>query len=768
MGFGFPLMLLGLGAMAIPIVIHLLNRRRYDVVDWGAMQFLQVSQTTRRRLFLEEFLLMLLRMGLIAIMVCALAAPYSSGPLFAGLGQHSSRDVVLILDGSASMSYDAAGRTCAEVARDWARTFVAEMSQGDTLAIILARAQPHILLEPTHDPERVRQVLDSLPAPRGSADGPAAVQAAWKLLETSKRPQREIVILTDDQRAAWADDAALLRWELLSQQQRERPEQRPRIRVLNFAAGRPQQPPNWSLLPFRSSRVLASVGQQLTFRTAFELRGQDLYRPPHKVRLEVDDKPVTELKMPTSGRLEKGQMPLSFSHRFATAGSHLVSIILEPDPPPEQRPAEYVVKDQLPADNRQDFALEVLPALPVLLVDGDARPNPRRRGTDFLRDALSPARDPSPAVRTRVISIEEFDAAALTTPVTTDPTSKPRVVGLVNIANFSEAQQEAIARFVAEGGGVLLVLGDRVEASHYNEQLYRGGQGWLPVRLEETAGDETDLERAAQPLPASFYHPALELFRGPGGGLGEARFARWWRVTTPGRTSAAVPVALLTTNDPLFVERQVAAGKGRVLLSAVPLDNSWRSTLPDLPAFAPLVHELTYYLAGARAAEFNVEPGQALRYPLAQAADLNGLTLTLPESEPRPIQVVDGTKRLEGADNGPLPVRRVQDGDRTVLLFEDTRETGVYRFRTAAGRDTWYVVRNDSRESDLTACTDQDHDKVRKHLPEMTWVAPTEPGTPPTLVDDTPQELWWWFLVGVILLLSGEVWMTRRIALSRI
>ena len=66
------IMLLGLFALAIPIIIHLLNRRRFDVVDWGAMRFLVMSETTRRRVFIEEMLLMLLRMGLIAVLVLAM------------------------------------------------------------------------------------------------------------------------------------------------------------------------------------------------------------------------------------------------------------------------------------------------------------------------------------------------------------------------------------------------------------------------------------------------------------------------------------------------------------------------------------------------------------------------------------------------------------------------------------------------------------------------------------------------------------------------
>src|SRR5437870_7056440 len=105
MGFSFPLMLLGLAGVAIPIIIHLLNRRRYNVVDWGAMQFLQVSETTRRRLLIEELLLMLLRMGLIALLVLALAAPYAVSPFLAQVTGRPNRDVVLVIDGSYSMGF---------------------------------------------------------------------------------------------------------------------------------------------------------------------------------------------------------------------------------------------------------------------------------------------------------------------------------------------------------------------------------------------------------------------------------------------------------------------------------------------------------------------------------------------------------------------------------------------------------------------------------------------------------------------------------------
>src|SRR5438270_5881052 len=99
MTFGLPLMLFGLAGVAIPIVIHLFNRRRYEVIDWGAMQFLQISETTRRRLLLEEVLLLLLRMAALALLALALAAPYGTGSGFhqmlGKLGMPHERDIVL-------------------------------------------------------------------------------------------------------------------------------------------------------------------------------------------------------------------------------------------------------------------------------------------------------------------------------------------------------------------------------------------------------------------------------------------------------------------------------------------------------------------------------------------------------------------------------------------------------------------------------------------------------------------------------------------------
>src|SRR5262249_31686178 len=151
--------------------------------DWGAMQFLQLSETTRRRLLLEELLLMLLRMGLIALLVLALAAPYLASPLLAELGIAPNRDVVLVFGGGSGMSSTASGQTPHEAPRQWAKNFLGQLAPGDSVAVFQAREQVvPIVAEPSHDLERVRKKIDELPPPGGGCNWPLAVREAHQVL----------------------------------------------------------------------------------------------------------------------------------------------------------------------------------------------------------------------------------------------------------------------------------------------------------------------------------------------------------------------------------------------------------------------------------------------------------------------------------------------------------------------------------------------------------------------------------------------------------
>jgi hypothetical protein len=264
-------------------------------------------------------------------------------------------------------------------------------------------------------------------------------------------------------------------------------------------------------------------------------------------------------------------------------------------------------------------------------------------------------------------------------------------------------------------------------------------------------------------LLANLEHPALDLFRPKKddstsarvGGLGDARFPRWWKASVLGRNSNSIPIALFNNNDPFLIEKPFR--NGRVILSTVPLDKTWRTNLPELPAFVPLAHELVYYLAGARGAEHNIQPGQPLRYRADSQDNLDALTLQPPLGGAKPLRFENPT------DANAYPAQLMRHPLGAFVVYEGTRETGVYRL-TAGEQTTYFTVQPDPRESDLTPSTEPDRvavsDAVKK---QVTLEYENDSAAMLTAMTHTTQkiEVWWVLLAGVIVLLCGEVLMTR-------
>src|SRR5262245_24524092 len=104
-------MLAGLAGVLLPVLAHLLSRKRYDSVDWGAMQFLELDPSARRNLRLEDLLLLLVRMLLVALLAIALARPWFNGSWLGRWASTTSRDVVIVIDGSYSMGWEGTAGT---------------------------------------------------------------------------------------------------------------------------------------------------------------------------------------------------------------------------------------------------------------------------------------------------------------------------------------------------------------------------------------------------------------------------------------------------------------------------------------------------------------------------------------------------------------------------------------------------------------------------------------------------------------------------------
>src|SRR5205085_1839760 len=128
--------LAGLLAASGPVIIHLLNRRRYKVINWAAMDFLlEALQRNRRILQLRDLLLLALRTACVLLFGLALARPYFTQRQ-AAQGSNEPLHAILVVDNSASMSYEQLSGTLLDEAKSKAKEFLDALPDGSRISVL--------------------------------------------------------------------------------------------------------------------------------------------------------------------------------------------------------------------------------------------------------------------------------------------------------------------------------------------------------------------------------------------------------------------------------------------------------------------------------------------------------------------------------------------------------------------------------------------------------------------------------------------------------
>jgi len=734
---------LGLAGVAIPVVIHLLNRRRATVVDWGAMQFLDLGRRARRKFQLTELLLMAGRMALLGLVALALMRPFwvqkepearaaDSGSGSGPFGGGRRRDVVIVLDGSDSMGRKAGKTTPRAEALAWAGQFVAKLGPGDSVAVLVAKDRVKPLVAPaSFDLKKVAAALADAPPARGASDLPAALNEALRLLEAPGNPARDIILLTDGQRFAWRPDEPA-RWAVLREVYKDlarRSGVAPRLWAIPFGAGAGAgagpDGPNGSVAPLELSRGLITPNLPITVTTAVANAGPGPLT--RTAELLVDGQAVPGSAQVVGPIPAGGKAPLSFKASIAAPGSHALAVRLAGG------------DDALPGDDEAACAVEVTAALPVLLVDGEPGAEPLSSETDFLRAALAPAGAETLQAQARVVRADAFAA---------DDLKGRRVAVLANVERLDPGQAAAIAHFLDEGGGVLVAPGDKTDSDFANTALYQGGSGWLPAKLGAAKGDAARRQAVAHPAPRTFTGPALAPFgRGDDPALGGADLFAY-RLLVPAKGASVT--ARLDTGDPWIVERPYR--KGRVAVLAGPIDAEG-GTLPVNPDFVPWAHELIFRLADADSGARSVRPGEPIVLDLAPAPPptVTSLAVTPPDGSKARAEVT----RIDG---------------KAQARFDATGEPGLYRIRLPdpPGGSAYATVAADGRESDLRPLEPAEAKALAEGWP-LTFEA--EPGRLAGRLFAADRggrnEVWRLLVLAALGGLCMEVWLTRRLVMSR-
>jgi hypothetical protein len=717
MSFLNAILLAGAAAFLIPLLIHLLNKRKVVTVRWGAMHLLhEVIRQKKRKMKIEQLLLLITRVAIPIILALCLSRPVLTALRSLGM---SSSSLIVMLDDSFSMRAPSEksatpGASVADQARADLQQITEGLPSGSAAQVVLSGGSPRQLLDqPTTALDLVPKKLAEVASMSGPVLANDAFQAATSALKDAPNAAREIVVVSDFQEADWkaiADGAALPALENLSKQ-----EPKPQITFYRIGSDLAE---NLSIATADLSALVAAETQPIGIRIRIKNHGKRPWQDI-PVHLEADG---ARLRTARVSLAPEGEAVLSFTHAFEKVGDHSLSIRLE--------------GDSFAEDNAFHSIVQVRYQLNVLLIDGKPGAMPLEGATDFLELALTPhtavANTLKDLIRTRKVDLRKLRD---------DDFKQAEVVILANVEKLQGRAFSDLDKFVKEGGGLLIFVGPECEIEWYNRELHKKGEGLLPAAIQGQARAEL-ADAPARILMQRLTHPSVLYFNDARGGrLQEAEFRHWLEFSPPSNEGTQ-RILNLDRNVPLLLEKKY--GQGRVIAAATTANAEW-SNLPLQPFFVPLMQRLTTYLATEGSAPAWQVVGSTLRVNLEKAELGSEYLLRDPTGQ---------TQTLKSQ----------QEGEKVFIQSPPITQPGIFQLqKTGTDKVTLFAFNTDNTESDLKPLpADQIKKIAERHDASFADSLPAYQSLDRTRRHGS--ELWQPLLIALLVLLFLEVLLQQRIA----
>lgn len=578
-GFLHPLLLWALPLALVPIVIHLLNRRRFRRIRWAAMEHLLAAlKRNRRRMRMEQWLLLAARVLIVLLLIFFVSRPQLSGSVLGDVRTHH----VVCIDDSASMAERSGTSTLFATGLRAAEEMVdglVEAGANDLITVLRASAAQAPVLRAMNTGEdlaaRVRDAFADLRVADGSLEPSALLeQARFRLDELQEASRGEIYLLTDFRRADWLDAEGALAPGIV-REIAGLDADRHRLNVVTIGRGDSE---NLAITEFRRTGRVAPVGVPLRFVARIDNTGKKVSAPA-EVAFEIDGQ--SRILRTVDSLRPNESVEIEITHTFAAPGAHGIEASL---------PA-----DRYPVDDRRALALDIVESSRALLVDGDPGDAVEEAETFCLAAALEHRQS---GIAVEVIPdhlLADRDLSAFD------------VVYLCNVPAPDAAVVAELETFVGQGGGLVIFAGNQVDPGSYNDAMFRGGAGLLPAELTRLDGD---LDR-----PQSVYlaDPDHGTMRTATENL-ERLFSRlvlvgrWMGVQESADRPAKIVLRVAEVDgSPLLLARPHANG-GEVVLVTTTADMHW-TNWPSSPAFLVVAQEIHRLVAKAtRDDDLNLGP----------------------------------------------------------------------------------------------------------------------------------------------------------------
>ncbi|HWB13856.1 MAG TPA: VWA domain-containing protein [Pirellulales bacterium] len=744
-----PALLWFLPLAAVPILLHLLTLHRLRTVELSTFRFLFDSYVQQRRQmkFLEALLAALRALFLLLlVLVCSRPVVKQWSALFGG---GAGRDIVMLVDCSASMNAQTAGLTSLERAKAAALAVVDRLARDDRLTLVrVAGRADEVFSRFSADTESIKQHIQDLEASPSRANWLVALSQLFAA-GAPERSKTTVYLFTDCQASGWRE---LANQGLAGQGTGSLIPKETRLVVVNV--GSKELLANRAVIGTAPREHRTVVGLPLTLRP--RVANFSKSEPADvTVSVFVDDKEVARL-------------PLTIK----PGDSAEKEIIYVPTQPGTLRGRFQIGSDRFPDDDQYFFTLSIAPPIKVLLVNGNPANDPFENEGLYLRTALTArgeeAETLAPETRPPEPTTAEVSSSG-SAPVSLAPSKEYvrslhvqevpegnvnpetlRDAAVVILANCGQLNGQHFAwlrDYVSAGGGLIIFPGDRVNPDVYNREFF-AVPGPLKERLigatmGPPVGDAQKFDTFVQLTSLNDAHQVLSVFNDPDARyLTTANFYRRFPIVLEEESGNAWPLARFSPKEPALVESRFR--DGRVLLAAFPATSKW-TNLPLKPEFVPLTLRMVNY----------VEHRPDVEGPSVVPADGDAEIAVAANWAPVEGKITDAHRRATS-----LEFKR--SGSRWVAGFEKTALAGYYSVDVRGGRveqpkrdTTEFAVNLSPDESQFSLASEP---QLREWLPDVDLsVVDASAETQQELGSlGDEREIWRWLLAVVFVVIGVE------------
>jgi len=606
-------LLLGIGLVAVPVVLHLLMRQQPKHLEFPALRLIrQRNEANRRRLRLRHLLLLLLRAAAIALLALALARPLVQSQRSA-LSGNAPVAAALVFDTGPRMEYRHQNETRLEAAQDLGHALLSQLPAESQVAVVDPGSS---VAEFDLDRGLAGVHIDQLAVAPTSQSLLTGFDRAVALVRKSDLPAKEIFLFTDLAAAQWGGDQTPL-WQ---QRLRENPDIA--VFVMDVAAPQPQ---NFSLGPIELSNQVISQNGSVALRSELLREGDAGTRVVRLYLLDPDGKPAPKGEG-TYACDANAAAQIEFKLAALPVGTH-------------QGYIEIVDDDPMPQDNRRYFTLRTAAPWKVLI----AAPDPAAQRALQVTQVLAPSELKRQGRAEFDCDVVDFAALAA------KPLDGYAAVWLLDPPPLPDAVWRKLVDYATAGHGVAVALGPRAGPSG-QAMNNSAAQSLLPGPLKllmNTGGEELYL------APQRLEHPIFSRLREMQGTIPWEKnpVFKYWQIG-PLREGAHTVLAY-GNGQPAVIEQPV--GRGRVITLTTSLTESSRYPwnlllLPQRdawPGFA-LVWGIAQQLVGRVDEQTNYHVGETAVIKVDPDDRFDTLLLQTPLSDIVKIRQVDGVVSFNG------------------------------------------------------------------------------------------------------------------------